>query len=111
MLTILWIVRRIVSGVLAPYPKSYPKRSLMSRAALIMRSLRIMFYLPKHKKLVRLDVFRHHLAAEWNTSLFHHLSQRHYLIKGLSARKRIDYLFVHYWFEEHAFDQRYKTRI
>jgi uncharacterized protein VirK/YbjX len=105
--TTSWILRRIASDVLAHSRDS----DLKSLAARIVRSLRVLFYLSDHKKLLRLDVVRKHLVSEWNTDLFHHLSRRGYLIEDLSMRKRIDYVYLHYWFEEHAFDQRYKTRL
>lgn len=76
-----------------------------------VRSLRVLLHLQEHKKLLQLHVVRHHLANNWNVNLLHHLDQHFYLTKGLSVRERIDYLFMHYRFEEYAFDGRYKAKL
>lgn len=103
----LWIIRRLVSDVLARR-REYNWKSL---AACIARSTRVLAYIPEHKKLLELDVVRNYLADERNKNLFHHLSQRAYLIEGLSVRQRIQCLLAHYQFEDRTFTSAYKRML
>ncbi len=77
----------------------------------IVRSLRVLRYWREHQALCRLDVIRNHVAGPGNDDLFHHLSHRDYLIKGLSARERVRCLLAHYRFEDATFDGGYKQAV
>ncbi|MFL6717694.1 MAG: DUF535 family protein [Burkholderiaceae bacterium] len=77
----------------------------------MVRSTRVLALVDAHQRFLALDVSRNYLAAEWNTNLFHHLSQRAYLIEGLSIQERITYLHDHYAFENQTFGVAYKRKI
>lgn len=73
----------------------------------IARSLRVLAYYRDHRDLCRLGVYRKHLAGPAGDDLFHHLSHRDYLIKGLPARRRVQAVLSHYRFEETTFNDAY----
>ena len=85
--------------------------SMLSWLLCIVRSLRVLVYYREHQALCALDVFRHYVAAPPNDDLFHHLSHRDYLVKGLSARDRIGCVLAHYRFEEAIFNSAYKRAV
>src|SRR5213079_729134 len=64
--------------------------STVSWLACIVRSLRVLAFYRDHQRLCQLDVYRNYVAAPPTDDLFNHLSHRHYLIKNLSVRQRID---------------------
>jgi uncharacterized protein VirK/YbjX len=74
------------------------------------RSLRVLAYYREHRALCRLGVYRNHIAQSGN-DLFHHLRHRDYLIKGLSARQRVQAVLSHYRFEETTFNDAYKAAV
>jgi uncharacterized protein VirK/YbjX len=76
-----------------------------------VRSARVLALVGAHRRFLGLEVSRSYLAADWNTNLFHHLSQRAYLIEGLSMRQRIDYLYSHYAFKDQTFRAAYKRKV
>jgi len=102
-----WIIRRLASDTLARRRESGWKSLLAS----MVRSTRVLALVDAHQPFLALDVSRNYLAADWNTNLFHHLSQRAYLIEGLSTRQRIAYLHDHYAFEDQTFRAAYKRKI
>lgn len=73
----------------------------------IARSARVLAYYRDHRDLCRLGVYRRHVAGPSNDDLFHHLSHRDYLIKGLSPRRRVQAVLSHYRFEETTFNDAY----
>jgi uncharacterized protein VirK/YbjX len=77
----------------------------------IVRSLRVLLYYRDHRRLCRLGVYRHYVAAPPNDDLFHHLSHRDYLIKKLGARRRIRCVLQHYRFEDETFNTAYKYAV
>jgi hypothetical protein len=81
--------------------------SLSSWVLCIARSLRVLAYYRDHRALCRLGVYRNHVAGSANDDLFHHLSHRDYLIKGLSPRQRVQAVLSHYRFEETTFNDGY----
>ena len=85
--------------------------SRASRALLIARSLRVLLFYGAHRRLCRLDLVRHYLAAQPDADLFHHLSHRDYLVKGLPVRHRIACMLHHYAFEDATFDTAYKRAL
>jgi hypothetical protein len=85
--------------------------TLSSWLLCIVRSLRVLAYYREHRALCRLDVIRHYVAAPPNDDLFHHLSHRDYLVKGMSTRARIACVLAHYRFEEATFDSAYKHAV
>jgi len=103
----VWIIRRLARDVMARRRESGWKSLLAS----IVRSARVLAFVDAHQRFLALDVSRNYLAADWNTNLFHHLSQRAYLIEGLSMRKRIAYLHSHYAFEDQTFGDAYKRKV
>lgn len=103
----VWIIRRLARDAWARRRESGWKSLLAS----MVRSTRVLALVNAHQRFLALDVSRHYLAADWNTNLFHHLSQRAYLIEGLSMRQRIDYLYSHYVFEDQTFRAAYKRKV
>lgn len=103
----VWIIRRLARDAFARRRESGWKSLFTS----FVRSARVLALVDAHQRFLALDVSRNYLAADWNTNLFHHLSQRAYLIEGLSMRQRIDYLYSHYAFEDQTFRAAYKRKI
>ena len=85
--------------------------SLSSWILCVVRSMRVLAYYRDHRALCQLGVVRNHLATPANDDLFHHLSHRDYLIKGLSARRRVQAVLSHYRFEETTFNQAYMEAV
>jgi hypothetical protein len=85
--------------------------SLASRILCVARSLRVLLYYRAHRRLCRLDVVRHYVAAPPNDDLFHHLSHRHYLVRDLGTRRRVRCALHHYQFEDDSFNTAYKYAV
>lgn len=85
--------------------------NLVSWILCVVRSLRVVLFWRDHRALCRLDVVRNYVAAPSNDDLFHHLSHRDYLVKGLSARQRVQCALAHYRFEETTFNNAYKHAV
>jgi uncharacterized protein VirK/YbjX len=77
----------------------------------VARSLRVLAYYREHRALCRLGVYRNHVAQPSNDDLFHHLSHRSYLMKGLPARARVQAVLSHYRFEDATFNDAYKAAV
>jgi hypothetical protein len=77
----------------------------------IARSLRVLLFYRDHQALCQLDVYRNYVAQPPNDDVFHHLSHRDYLAKGLSPRQRVQCVLSHYRFEETTFDNDYKQAV
>jgi uncharacterized protein VirK/YbjX len=86
--------------------------SLLARhwLACIARSLRVLLFYRAHLRLLGLDVHRRYVTRA-HDDVFHHLSHRHYLAKGLTLRERMRCVLIHYRFEEYAFDAAYKRAV
>lgn len=82
-----------------------------SRLMSVLRSARVLLYWADHASLCQLDVVRNYVAAPSNDDVFHHLSHRDYLVKGLSARQRVQCVLSHYRFEETSFNAAYKQAV
>jgi uncharacterized protein VirK/YbjX len=87
--------------------RHYP---LASWLACIARSLRVLLFYRDHLRLLALDIYRHHLT-EVHDDVFHHLSHRNYLAKGLSLRQRVRCVHTHYRFEGATFDAAYQQAV
>ena len=87
--------------------RHYPLRSWL---ACIARSLRVLLFQRAHRQLLGLDVHRRYVALA-HDDVFHHLSHRHYLVRGLTLRQRVRCVLIHYRFEEFAFDAAYKRAV
>jgi hypothetical protein len=85
--------------------------SLSSWILCIARSLRVLLFYREHRRLCRLDVIRHYVAAPPNDDLFHHLSHRDYLVRNLGTRRRIRCALHHYRFEDDTFNTAYKFAV
>lgn len=85
--------------------------SLTSWILCILRTLRVLVYYRDHEALCQLDVVRNYVALPPNDDLFHHLSHRDYLVKGLSPRQRVQCALAHYNFEETTFNAAYKQAV
>jgi uncharacterized protein VirK/YbjX len=85
--------------------------SLSSWLLCILRSLRVLWYWRDHQALCRLDVVRNYVAQPPNDDVFHHLSHRGYLARGLTARQRVQCVLTHYHFEETTFNAAYKQAV
>jgi uncharacterized protein VirK/YbjX len=81
-----------------------------SWTACIARSLRVLLFHRAHTTLLTLGVYRHYVAPV-HDDVFHHLSHRHYLAKGLSLRQRVRCVLTHYRFEDAMFDTAYKQAV
>ena len=77
----------------------------------IARSLRVLLFYRDHQSLCQLDVYRNYVATPANDDIFHHLSHRDYLVRGLSARRRVQCVLAHYRFEETTFNSAYKQAV
>lgn len=95
-LTRHWIARR-----------HYP---FASWAACIARSLRVLLFRRAHLELLAMDVYRNYVT-QVHDDVFHHLSHRNYLAKGLSLRQRVRCVLTHYRFEDATFDAAYKHAV
>jgi uncharacterized protein VirK/YbjX len=87
--------------------RHYP---LPSWLACVARSLRVLLFRRAHRQLLALDIHRRYVRLA-HDDVFHHLSHRHYLAKGLPLRQRVRCVLAHYRFEEYAFDAAYKRAI
>jgi uncharacterized protein VirK/YbjX len=87
--------------------RHYP---LPSWLACIARSLRVLLFQRAHRQLLALDIHRRYVALA-HDDVFHHLSHRHYLARGMSLRQRVHCVLTHYRFEESAFDAAYKHAV
>ena len=84
---------------------------LTSRMMSVLRSARVLLFWRDHASLCQLDVVRNYVASSAKDDVFHHLSHRHYLVKGLSSRQRVQCVLSHYRFEETSFDAVYKQAV
>ena len=84
--------------------------ALSSWLACAARSLRVLLFYRDHARLLRLDMYRHYLVRT-HDDVFHHLSHRDYLAKGLTPRERVRCVGAHYRFEEARFDAAYKHAV
>ena len=96
LLTRHWLARR-----------HYP---FASWAACIVRSLRVLLFHRAHVELLAMDVYRNYVTQA-HDDVFHHLSHRNYLAKGLSLRQRVRCVLTHYRFEDATFDAAYKHAV
>lgn len=87
--------------------RHYP---LPSWLACIARSTRVLMYLRAHRQLLALNVHRSYVTQA-HDDVYHHLSHRHYLAKGLPLRDRVRCVLSHYCFEESTFDDHYKQAV
>ncbi|GAB3470464.1 hypothetical protein GCM10027321_40890 [Massilia terrae] len=85
--------------------------SLGSRLLSIWRSLRVLWFYRDHQALCQLDVYRNYVAHLSQGDLFHHLSHRGYLLKGLTPSQRVQCVLGHYHFEETTFNAAYKQAV
>ena len=76
-----------------------------------LRSARVMLFYRDHAALCQLDVYRNYVMASPNDDPFRHLSQRGYLVAGLTARQRVQSVLNHYRFEETTFNAAYKQAV
>jgi uncharacterized protein VirK/YbjX len=101
----------IVSHLLSHW-RSYRARDAWSTSILrAARSLRVLYYLREHAAMCRLAVVRDHIARAAPNDLFHHLTQRGYLLRGLSARRRAQSALFHYRFDEATFSAAWKHAV
>ena len=81
-----------------------------SWAACIARSLRVLLFRRAHRELLGMDVYRNYVT-QVHDDVFHHVSHRNYLAKGLSLRQRVRCVLTHYRFEDAIFDAAYKHAV
>jgi len=92
--------------------RAYRRRDSLKAALLrAARSLRVLYYRRDHAALCRLAVVREHVALAAPHDVFHHLTQRGYLMRGLSARRRVQCALFHYRFDEATFDAPWKRAV
>lgn len=84
--------------------RSHRQRDTLSGSLMrAARSLRVLCCLREHAALCRLAVVRDHIAHTAPHEVFHHITHRGYLVRGLSARQRVECALFHYRFEEATF--------
>jgi uncharacterized protein VirK/YbjX len=81
-----------------------------SWAACIGRSLRVLLFHRAHRELLALAIYRDYVTRA-HDDVFHHLSHRNYLARGLSLRQRVHCVLTHYRFEDAMFDTAYKRAV
>lgn len=81
--------------------------SPVSLLACIARSLRVLLFYREHGRLLALPIYREYLV-QVHDDVFHHLSHRDYLVRGLPLRERVRCVATHYRFEEARFDSAYR---
>ncbi|MCS0615824.1 DUF535 family protein [Massilia kyonggiensis] len=96
LLTRHWLARR-----------HYP---FASWAACIACSLRVLLFRRAHVELLTMDIYRHYVT-QVHDDVFHHLSHRNYLARGLSLRQRVRCVLTHHRFEDATFDAAYKHAV
>lgn len=87
--------------------RHYP---LKSWSACVARSLRVLLFYRTHARLVASELYRNYVTHA-HDDVFHHLSHRDHLAKGLSLRERVRCVRVHYGFEQETFDAGYKQAV
>ena len=101
----------IVSHLLCHW-RTYRRRDTLSTSLVrAARSLRVLYYLRDHAALCRLAVVRDHIAHAMPHDVFHHLTQRGYLVRGLSARQRVQAALFHYRFDDATFDAPWQRAV
>lgn len=75
------------------------------------RSLRVLYYRREHAALCGLAVVREHVAQATPHEVFHHLTQRGYLLRGLPARRRVRCALFHYRYDEATFDAAWQQAV
>jgi len=101
----------IVSHLLSHW-RTYRRRDRFSTSLLrAARSLRVLYFLREHTALCRLAVVREHVAKAMPHDVFHHLTQRGYLVRGLSARQRVQCALFHYRFDDATFDAAWQHAV
>jgi uncharacterized protein VirK/YbjX len=78
--------------------------------ACIARSTRVLMFQRAHRQLLALDIHRRYVALA-HDDVYHHLSHRYYLARGMPLRARVRCVLSHYTFEEDAFDADYKQAV
>jgi len=72
--------------------------------------LRVLLFRRAHVELLAMDVYRNYVT-QVHDDVFHHLSHRNYLAKGLSLRERVRCVQTHYRFETATFDAAYQQAV
>jgi uncharacterized protein VirK/YbjX len=101
VMVFVYLVRHWVARRHYPFP---------SWAACIARSLRVLLFYPTHARLTATALYRDCLIPA-HDDVFHHLSHRDYLAKGLTLRERVRCVLVHSRFEEETFDAAYRQAV
>ncbi|WP_332876881.1 DUF535 family protein [Massilia sp. S19_KUP03_FR1] len=92
--------------------RTYRRRDAFAASLLrAARILRVLFYRRDHAALCRLAVVREHIAQVVPHDVFHHLTQRGYLMRGLSARRRVQAALFHYSYDDATFDQAWQRAV
>ena len=92
--------------------RAYRRRDSLKASLLrAARSLRVLYYRRDHAALCRLAVVREHIARAVPHEVFHHLTGRGYLMRGLSARRRVQTALFHYRFDEATFDTAWQRAV
>jgi len=101
----------IVSHLLCHW-RCYRRRDTLPGSLLrAARSLRVLYYLREHAAMCRLAVVREHIARAAPHEVFHHLTHRGYLVRGLTARRRVQCALFHYRFDDTTFDTVWKHAV
>jgi uncharacterized protein VirK/YbjX len=87
--------------------RHYPIKSL---SACIARSLRVLLFYRSHARLAATTLYRDYLIPA-HDDVFHHLSHRDHLAKGLRLRERVRCVLVHSRFDEQTFDDAYRQAV
>ena len=77
----------------------------------LLRPLRVLAFTRAHLRLLTLPVYQEFGITLFGNDPFHHLSNRHYLRRGLSVRQRIQYVHDHYTVESRHWRQSYRHAV
>jgi uncharacterized protein len=103
-----------VGPISAPFAGFAPDCDRYSAPVAALRTLRrsrILAMTAGYRKLAAMAPFQSHVAANEDPDPLFFLSNRHYLVRGLTARERLDAALCHYGHEERAFDPGYTDSV
>lgn len=103
----IWIIRRLGKALIARWRQEGCLKFLFTA----IWSLRVLAHLRDIKALLQLDLYRNCVCVAANENTFHFLSQRTYLVAGLSASNRLQCVLSHYLFEEATFGPQYWSKV
>lgn len=72
-----------------------------------IRPLKILLFIPAHRKLLATPTYRNSIDRHFNHDPFRYLSHKHYVRKGLSVKQRVELIYRHSLYEANAWNADY----